>query len=108
MTTKRLAWICWPVLMGCFVAPAALRCQSQAPEAFSPPASPPAIFLVSIDTLRADHVGCYGDRNIQTPALDGLAADGIRFASAFTASPITNPSHASILTGLLPAHHGVR
>jgi arylsulfatase A-like enzyme len=53
-------------------------------------------------------VACYGDGSIQTPALDSLAADGIRFISAFTASPITNPSHASILTGLVPAHHGVR
>lgn len=66
------------------------------------------VFLVTIDTLRADHVGCYGDRNIRTPALDSLAGQGIRFANAFTASPITNPSHASILTGLLPIHHGVR
>lgn len=66
------------------------------------------IFLMTIDTLRADHVGCYGDHSLQTPALDSLAADGVRFASAFTASPITNPSHASILTGLLPAHDGVR
>jgi len=65
------------------------------------------VFLVTIDTLRADHVGCYGDREIQTPTLDGLARDGIRFANAFTPSPITNTSHASILTGLLPSHHGV-
>jgi arylsulfatase A-like enzyme/Tfp pilus assembly protein PilF len=66
------------------------------------------IFLLTIDTFRADHVGCYGDSSIRTPALDGLAADGIRFSNAFTASPITNASHATILTGLLPAHHGVR
>jgi len=66
------------------------------------------VFLITIDTLRADHVGCYGDRNIQTPALDHLAADGIRFANAFTPSPITDSSHASILTGLIPSRHGVR
>ena len=53
------------------------------------------------------HVHCYGDENIQTPALDGLAKDGIRFAQAFTPSPITNTSHTSILTGLLPSSHGV-
>ena len=65
------------------------------------------VILVTIDTLRADHVGCYGDRNIQTPALDGLAQDGLRFESAFTPSPITNTSHTSILTGLYPSSHGV-
>ena len=50
---------------------------------------------------------CYGDGKIQTPALDSLALDGIRFAQAFTPSPITNTSHISILTGLLPSVHGV-
>ncbi|HWZ82005.1 MAG TPA: sulfatase-like hydrolase/transferase [Terriglobales bacterium] len=67
----------------------------------------PDVFLVTIDTLRADHVGCYGYKQIETPALDGLAADGIRFEHAFTHSPITNTSHTSILTGLLPSAHGV-
>jgi choline-sulfatase len=66
------------------------------------------IFLITIDTLRADHVGCYGDRTIRTPGLDRLAEDGVRFSNAFTPSPITNASHASILTGLVPSHHGVR
>jgi choline-sulfatase len=65
------------------------------------------VFLVTIDTLRADHVGCYGYSKIQTPALDALAKDGIRFAEAFTPSPLTNSSHATILTGLLPSSHGV-
>ena len=67
----------------------------------------PDVFLVTIDTLRADHLHCYGDNDIQTPALDNLAKDGIRFAEAFTPSPITNTSHTSILTGLLPSSHGV-
>jgi arylsulfatase A-like enzyme/TolA-binding protein len=67
----------------------------------------PDIFLITIDTLRADHVHCYGYKSIQTPALDGLAKDGIRFSQAFTPSPITNTSHTSILTGLLPSTHGV-
>ncbi len=69
--------------------------------------SRPDVFLITIDTLRADHVHCYGYANIQTPALDALARDGIRFSCAFTPSPITNASHASILTGLLPSIHGV-
>jgi choline-sulfatase len=69
--------------------------------------APPNVFLITIDTLRADHVGCYGYSKIQTPALDALAKDGTRFANAFTPSPITNSSHTSIMTALLPSHHGV-
>ena len=67
----------------------------------------PDVFLVTIDTLRADHVHCYGYDKVQTPALDALGHEGIRFTQAFTPSPITNTSHASILTGLLPGSHGV-
>jgi choline-sulfatase len=69
--------------------------------------SQPDVYLVTIDTLRADHVHCYGYERIQTPTLDGLAEHGIRFAQAYTPSPITNTSHTSILTGLLPSAHGV-
>lgn len=69
--------------------------------------NPPDVYLVTIDTLRADHVGCYGYKNVETPALDALAADGIRFTHAYTHSPITNTSHITILTGLLPSVHGV-
>lgn len=67
----------------------------------------PDVFLITIDTLRADHVGCYGDKQIETPTLDSLAAEGVRFTHAFTHSPITNTSHTTILTGLLPSVHGV-
>lgn len=67
----------------------------------------PDVYLITLDTLRADRVGCFGGPPGQTPALDRLCRDGIRFAQAFTPSPITNTSHATILTGLLPSHHGV-
>ncbi|MGA8299173.1 MAG: sulfatase-like hydrolase/transferase [Terriglobales bacterium] len=70
-------------------------------------AQSPDVFLITIDTLRADHLGCYGYKNIETPTIDAIAADGVRFSSAFTHSPITNTSHTSILTGLLPSIHGV-
>jgi arylsulfatase A-like enzyme/Flp pilus assembly protein TadD len=79
-------------------------------RAANPPAAKPSqldIFLITIDTLRADHVHCYGYDRVETPAIDGLAKDGIRFSQAFTPSPITNTSHTTILTGLLPTHHGV-
>jgi arylsulfatase A-like enzyme/cytochrome c-type biogenesis protein CcmH/NrfG len=73
----------------------------------APRNSSPDVFLITIDTLRADHVGCYGYKQVETPALDALAADGVRFTQAFTHSPITNTSHITILTGLLPSVHGV-
>ena len=69
--------------------------------------SRPDVFLITIDTLRADHVHCYGYDRIRTPALDLLSEQGIRFTQAFTPSPITNSSHTSIMTGLLPSSHGV-
>jgi choline-sulfatase len=90
------------ILIVCWLASASLAA-GQAPKK----ANPPDVFLITIDTLRADHVHCYGYENIQTPALDGLAKDGVRFEQAFTPSPITNTSHTSILTGLLPSSHGV-
>jgi arylsulfatase A-like enzyme/Tfp pilus assembly protein PilF len=73
----------------------------------APRTSLPDVFLITIDTLRSDHVGCYGHKQVETPALDALAADGVRFTQAFTHSPITNTSHITILTGLLPSVHGV-
>ena len=73
----------------------------------TPKTAPPDVYLITIDTLRADHVGCYGYKQVETPALDALAADGVRFSQAFTHSPITNTSHITILTGLLPSVHGV-
>jgi arylsulfatase A-like enzyme/Flp pilus assembly protein TadD len=66
------------------------------------------IVLVSIDTLRADHVGCYGNAEAQTPALDALAAEGARFETAISPAPLTLPSHATLLTGRDPPRHGIR
>src|SRR4051794_24341105 len=87
------------IFLACLIASCAAGAQ-QRPQS-------PDVVLITIDTLRADHVGCYGDRNIKTPALDSLARDGMRYAQAFTPSPITNTSHTTILTGLLPSSHGV-
>jgi len=66
------------------------------------------LLLVSIDTLRADHLGCYGYAAAQTPRLDALARSGLRFARATTVMPLTLPAHASLMTGTFPAWHGVR
>jgi arylsulfatase A-like enzyme/Tfp pilus assembly protein PilF len=66
------------------------------------------VVLVTFDTTRADRIGSYGNDRIQTPTLDGLAAEGIRFANAVSVAPITAPSHSTILTGLYPTAHGFR
>lgn len=65
------------------------------------------VVLITIDTLRADHVGCYGYKQIKTPNMDGLAADGVRFERAFAVVPVTLPSHSSILTGTYPMFSGM-
>jgi arylsulfatase A-like enzyme len=67
----------------------------------------PNILLVSIDSLRADHVHAYGYRRETTPALDALAAEGARFATAVAPTSWTLPSHLTLLTGLPPERHGV-
>src|SRR5436305_6262851 len=68
----------------------------------------PNVLLITLDTTRADHIGCYGFPLAQTPRLDRLAREGVRCADAVSAAPITLPSHSSILTGLYPPAHGVR
>jgi arylsulfatase A-like enzyme/Flp pilus assembly protein TadD len=68
----------------------------------------PNVLLISIDTLRPDHLGCYGYHGIATPAIDAIAAEGVLFSDALTAIPLTLPSHTSLLTGLYPVSHGVR
>lgn len=70
--------------------------------------SRPNLVLVSIDTLRADHLGCYGYRLDTSPTIDALAATGVRFADAMVQWPKTWPSMASMLTGKYPASVGVR
>ncbi|MET0553124.1 MAG: sulfatase-like hydrolase/transferase [Vicinamibacteria bacterium] len=69
-------------------------------------AAPRSVVLITLDTTRADALGCYGGR-AATPALDGLAARGLRYTGAVTPSPLTLPAHASLLTGLEPPEHGV-
>lgn len=66
------------------------------------------ILLITIDTLRADHLGCYGYDKIETPNIDALARSGILFRNTSAQAPITLPSHASILTGVYPQYHGIR
>jgi arylsulfatase A-like enzyme len=73
-----------------------------------PEAPPPNIVLITIDTLRSDHLSCYGYDRATTPAIDRIAAMGTVFEQAYATSPWTTPSMASIVTGLSPRTHGVR
>ncbi len=72
------------------------------------PQAPPDILLISIDTLRADRLGCYGYRAGRTPTIDRMAAESAVFDAVVAPLPVTLPSHASMLTGLIPPRHGVR
>ena len=64
--------------------------------------------LITVDTLRADRIHCYGFPTIETPFMDLFASKGIKFDKCIAQTPLTLPSHASILTGTHPLFHGVR
>ncbi|MCP3917187.1 MAG: sulfatase [bacterium] len=85
---------------------ALLGCSEHADDAQARPR--PNVVLISIDTLRPDHLGCYGHVRETSPALDRLAAQGTRFADVSSTSPWTLPAHATMLTGMYPGSHGVR
>lgn len=92
----------WFAVVSVFAACCVSGCAKRVPEI------PPSVLLVTIDTLRADRVGAYGSRAGLTPALDRLAGRGWLFEDVVAAVPLTLPSHATILSGLDPYHHGVR
>jgi tetratricopeptide (TPR) repeat protein len=82
-------------------------CRRPGPPAAGPfPGAP--VILISIDTLRSDHLPVYGYRGVETPAIDALARDSVLVERAYSQVPLTLPSHASILSGRLPAETGVR
>ena len=69
---------------------------------------PSNLILITLDTTRADHLGCYGYLKAKTPSIDQFAQSGVLFENAFCPSPSTVPSHATMMTGLSPPRHGVR
>ena len=93
--------------LGCLAAllmaalPAAGQHRSEATD-------PPNILLVTIDTLRADHLSCYGYPRKTSPHMDALAAQGVRFEHAYCTIPLTGPSHVSLFSSRYPQEHGVR
>ena len=86
-------------ILAAFAAPLA--------SAQAPPKEAPNVLFVTIDTLRAEHVGCYGYKQVKTPNIDSLAADGSRFARAYAVVPVTLPSHSSMMTGTYPMLSGM-
>src|SRR5438270_1499409 len=76
-------------------------------SAFAAANSAPNVIVITIDTLRADHLGCYGYKQIKTPNIDALAADGVRFEHAYTPVPVTLPAHTAIFTGTYPMLSGM-
>lgn len=81
-------------------------CARRAPEGSG--SGLPPVFVVSVDTLRADRVGAYGSAASATPRIDAFRKDAILFEDAWAQAPLTLPSHASLFTGRLPAGHGIR
>ena len=84
----------------CLVVAAGIGCRGAARR--------PSVFLVSIDTLRADHLPAYGYRDVATPNIDRLARDSVVFDEAYSHVPLTLPSHVTMFTGRLPYENGVR
>ncbi len=110
MSIRRRTFIALPLTL------ALAACDRSPPAPTSGPAGSGSIqrdgatnlLLITMDTTRADRIGCYGYAAARTPALDALAARGVRFDAAFSHAPITLPSHASLHTGTYPPEHGVR
>lgn len=84
------------------------RPETESKVSSAPQLRPLNIVVITIDTLRPDHLNCYGYSKIETPNVDGIAQNGVLFENAVTQTPLTPPSHASIFTGLYPTAHHVR
>jgi arylsulfatase A-like enzyme/Tfp pilus assembly protein PilF len=111
MTIGRLAliWILQlAVLAGCSRPKSPELVSDLSPELTAIESESPNILVITVDTLRADRLGCYGFAAAQTPNIDRLSREGVRVDHAVAPAPITMPSHTSIFTGLDPPAHGVR
>jgi arylsulfatase A-like enzyme/Flp pilus assembly protein TadD len=108
-TDRRFGTLLLALLFAAGATPGLLSCSQSGTKSIGQPPSPPAnIVLITIDTLRADALGCYGNRAVETPNLDRLAREGMVFDAAHASNVVTLASHTNILTGLYPYQHGVR
>lgn len=85
-----------------------LSCWTTEAAGKTPQSKPPNILLVTVDTLRAEHLSCYGYAWQTSPHIDKLAAEGVRFENAYTVIPLTGPAHLSLFTSRYPQEHGAR
>ncbi|MGH9365601.1 MAG: sulfatase-like hydrolase/transferase, partial [Thermoanaerobaculia bacterium] len=113
MTSRRLALagLALALLLAAGAGFLVLRHRAASPESHAGPLRLPAnpdVLLITIDTLRADALGFAGNTRVATPTLDRLASQGLVFRNAHAHNVVTLPSHANILTGLLPYQHGIR
>src|SRR5215468_3979769 len=93
-------------LSRCFVVLVALGGLAP-PSNAANPTNRPNVVVITVDTLRADHLGCYGYKQIHTPNIDALAVGGVRFERAYSSVPVTLPSHTTIFTGTYPTFSGM-
>jgi len=94
------------MVAACGGAPPTPGVGAQSRAVVSPPGDASTVILVSIDTLRPDRLGCYGNRQPTSPNIDRFAGESVLFTEAIAQAPSTLPSHATMFTSLLPAHHG--
>ncbi|UCG32346.1 MAG: sulfatase [Phycisphaerales bacterium] len=107
----------WLLVASCasLIVGVTVGCKQNPPEQRSERVSPPGradplvqhVILISVDTLRADHLACYGHPFVKTPNIDRLASEGMLFEQHISAAPTTLNSHTSIMTGTYPHTHGV-
>jgi arylsulfatase A-like enzyme len=95
-----------PAFIGGLLLLGVLASASSCSRTRPPTPTPPAVVLVSIDTLRPDHLGCYGYSRPTSPEIDRFREESVLFREAVAQAPSTLPSHASMFTSLLPVHHG--
>src|SRR5687768_10035531 len=88
----------------CILAPVLVACRDQGVA----PSNQIPVIVISIDTLRSDHLPAYGYAGVETPNIDALRNDSVLYQHAYSHIPLTFPSHATMLTGVYPADHGVR
>ena len=110
---RRWPWIILPLLVAA-AALVVIRLVPRSPAArvsslwAARGVAKPNIILITLDTTRADHLACYGYPAVSTPNLDAIAGRGVLFEQAASATPLTLPSHTTIMTGMYPTYHGVR
>jgi arylsulfatase A-like enzyme/uncharacterized protein YqgC (DUF456 family) len=105
----RLGWIAWAPILGVLLGlVASVQLSAQGYGGANAIPSDPTVVIVSIDTLRRDHLSVYGDSPVETPHFDALAERGLLFTDAITPMPETAPAHAAMLTGLHPQDSGVQ